>query len=184
MKQIKILSCALLCVAGLHQNAQAANGTGIDSVSVEYATGNKTRMLRLAAQSEWDARWLPGNGTHLGGYWDFSLAQWRGNQYRNVADATQNITDIGITPVLRWQNDNKRGFYAEAGIGVHRLSDLYDNNGRRLSTRFQFGDHIGVGYVLDNNWELGGKIQHFSNGGYKKPNSGVNFIEVKAAYRF
>jgi len=77
-----------------------------------------------------------------------------------------------------------RGFYMEGGIGFHRLSDLYNNDGRRLSTLFQFGDHIGAGYIFDNKWEIGAKIQHFSNGGYRKPNSGVNFIEVKGAYHF
>jgi hypothetical protein len=54
----------------------------------------------------------------------------------------------------------------------------------RLSTHFQFGDHIATGYVFDNNWEVALKLQHFSNGGYKKPNTGINYIEVKAAYHF
>ncbi|MFZ6816534.1 acyloxyacyl hydrolase, partial [Undibacterium sp. Rencai35W] len=40
------------------------------------------------------------------------------------------------------------------------LSDIYDNNGRKFSTNFQFGDHIGVGYVLANGWDLAVKIQH------------------------
>ena len=41
-----------------------------------------------------------------------------------------------------------------------------------------------MGYVLANGWDIGAKIQHFSNGGYKKPNSGVNFFVVKAGYHF
>ena len=156
----------------------------IDSVSGEFATGDKTKMLRIGVQSDWSARWFQSNGTHLSGYWDASIARWRGNAYRDVSGATQNITDIGFTPVFRFQRDDKKAWYAEGGIGVHHLSDRYDNDGHQLSTRFQFGDHIGLGYVFDNRWELGMKIQHFSNGGYKKPNSGVDFIEVKASYHF
>jgi len=67
---------------------------------------------------------------------------------------------------------------------VHMLSKLYNNSDNRLGTHFQFGDHIGMGYVFDNKWEAGVKLQHFSNGGYKKPNSGVNYLELKVAYHF
>jgi lipid A 3-O-deacylase len=156
----------------------------VSSASAEFGTGDKTRMLRLGIQSDWNARWFQSNGTHLSGYWDLTLAKWRGTAFRDVQGATQSITDIGFTPVFRFQRDDKRAWYGEAGIGVHRLSDLVDNSGNQLSTRFQFGDHIGAGYVFANQWEVGVKIQHFSNGGYKKPNSGVNFIEVKASRHF
>jgi len=101
-----------------------------------------------------------------------------------VPGATQNIGDIGITPVLRWQSDDKHGLYAEAGIGAHLLSEVYNNNGRAFSTSFQFGDHIGVGYVFNNKLDIALKVQHFSNGGIKHPNSGVNFAVLKAGYPF
>ena len=77
-----------------------------------------------------------------------------------------------------------RGWYAEAGVGLNLLSKLYDNDSNRLSTAFQFGDHLGVGYVFANQWDVGMKVQHFSNGGYKEPNSGVNFLVLKASRRF
>ncbi len=172
-------ACALLI-----SQSSFARGTLIDAESVEFATGNKTQMLRFGAQSDWNARWFAANGNHLSGYWDASVALWRGNQYQDKPGVTQSITDLGFTPVFRFQHDNKKGMYAEGGIGVHRLSELYDNDGRRLSTHFQFGDHLGIGYVFDEQWELGMKLQHFSNGGYRKPNSGVNFVEIKASYHF
>ncbi len=65
-----------------------------------------------------------------------------------------------------------------------QVSELYNNDNNKLSTAFQFGDHLGAGYVFNNGWELGMKLQHFSNGGIKKPNSGVNFITVKLARPF
>jgi lipid A 3-O-deacylase len=170
---------ALLAMQSIH-----AAVPSLDSASLEFGTGNKTQMVRVGAQSDWSVRWLQSNGTHLSGYWDASVAEWRANQYQNVAGATQNITDIGFTPVFRFESNSKKGFYAEGGIGVHRLSKLYDNDGRRLSTLFEFGDHVGAGYVFDNKWEFGMKIQHFSNGGYRKPNSGVNWLEVKTSYHF
>jgi len=163
---------------GLHCGSYAA-----DSASVEFGTGNKTQMARLGLQWNWENQWWKSNGTHIGGYWDLSLAQWRGTRFQN-SDNTQNITSIGITPVFRFQSDTLKGFYGEAGIGAHYLSDLYNNNGRQLSTRFEFGDHLGIGYVFQNKADLGLKIQHFSNGGIKHPNNGVNFAVIRLGYPF
>ena len=174
------LGCAL---AGWHGASHAAE-FGIDAVSLEFATGNRSTITRAGAQWDWANRWFQSNGTHLGGYWDATAAVIRENRYRNVVGDTANIVDLGITPVFRFQSDSKLGPYAEAGIGVHVFSHLYDNNGRRFSTAFEFGDHIGVGYVFSNHLELALKVQHFSNGGIKHPNSGANFAVAKVAYRF
>jgi lipid A 3-O-deacylase len=181
-KLIKPLVVAAIAFAS--QSGYAADNQLIDGVYGEFATGTRTQMVRGGVTSDWSSRWFQSNGTHLSGYWDASAGAWRGNRFQNVPGATQKLFDIGFTPVFRFQRDDKKGFYAEAGIGIHYLSKLYDNNNNRLSTNFQFGDHIGVGYVFDNKWELGMKIQHFSNGGFKKPNSGVNFVNIKASYHF
>jgi len=162
----------------LHCNVYA-----VDSASIEFATGNKTQVARVGMQWKWESRWWQSNDTHLGGYWDLTLAQWRGTRFQN-SDQSQNITSIGITPVFRLQSDTLKGFYAEGSIGIHYLSDLYNNNGRQLSTRVEFGDALGIGYVFQNNVDLGLKIQHFSNGGIKEPNSGVNFAVIRFAYPF
>ncbi len=166
------------------QAAFAADDKLVDSVYTELATGAKIKMVRVGATSDWSQRWFDSNGTHLSGYWDASFGAWRGDQYRNIPGQHQNLVDVGLTPVFRFENSNKKGWYYEGGIGVHMLSKLYDNDDNRLSTHFQFGDHLGIGYVFDNKWELAAKIQHFSNGGYKKPNSGVNYAVVKLAYHF
>jgi hypothetical protein len=159
-------------------------GHAVDSASFELATGNRTQMVRLATQWKWGRQWLRTNGMHIGGYWDLNLAHWAGKRYRNIEGQTQHITSIGITPVFRLQNDTLKGFYAEAGIGAHYLSGKYNNNGDALSTNFQFGDHIGIGYVFQNNLDLGLKIQHFSNGGIRNPNAGVNFAVARMSYPF
>lgn len=163
----------------------AAHGAhAVDSMSAEFATGNKTDMVRVGAQWKWKQQWWQSNGTHIGGYWDLTLAHWRGDQFKNRPGTTQAMTDVGITPVLRLQKDSLTGPYAELGIGIHYLSDHYDNNERQLSTRFQFGDHLGIGYVFQNEVDLSLRIQHFSNGSVKQPNDGVNFAVVRISYPF
>ena len=173
---VAALAAALMCVAG------AAHA--VDSISVEAGAGSKVEMVRVGLQWDWDSRWLQSNGSHIGGYWDVSLAQWRGTRYENVPGQHQNITSIGLTPVLRWQQDNKKGWYGEVGVGANLLSRLYNNNGNRLSTRFEFGDHVAVGYVFNNNWDLALKIHHYSNADIKKPNDGVDFAGLRAKYKF
>ena len=161
-----------------------AADTLADSAAVEIGAGSKAQMIRFSAQNNWERSWFESNGSHLSGYWDANLAQWRANAFQNVNRQHQNITVINLTPVFRFERTDKKGWYGEGGIGVSLFSELYDNDSNRLSTHFQFADHIGAGYVFDNKWELGAKIQHYSNGGYKKPNSGVNWFAVKAAYHF
>ncbi len=156
----------------------------IDSASLEFGSGNKTDLARLGIQWNWDRQWWKSNGSHLGGYWDLTLAHWRATHYQNQPGNTHSFAAVGITPVFRLQNDDLMGLYGEAGIGLRHLFDLYDNNGHKLSTHFQFSSHLGIGYVFWNNIDLGLKIQHFSNGSIKKPNGGVNFVVVRASYRF
>lgn len=157
---------------------------GIHSAALEVGGGAKVQMVRASVQKAWGGPMWQSNGTHIAAHWDFSLAQWRGNSYQNVPGEHQNITVIGATPTFRFQRDSARGFYLEGAIGYHLLSELYDNDDNKLSTAFQFGDHVGVGYVFNNGWDATVKIQHFSNGGVKRPNSGVNFLVLRVARPF
>ncbi len=176
----------LFAVAAVGMAAQSAFAFDVNSAYVEYGSGPKVQMVRLGATQDFkpDWSWFNSNGTHLTGYWDASVGFWEARQWDNVPDAKKHFGDIGFTPVFRFENTNKKGFYVEGGIGAHVLSRLYDNNRKHLSTAFQFGDHIGVGYVFDNKWEVALKAQHYSNGGIKEPNSGVNFVVMKVAYRY
>jgi len=158
----------------------------VDGVYAEFSSASKIRMGHIGVTKDWPSNWswFNSNGTHLTGYWDATLGYWQGRQYKNVPGDRQHIIDIGFTPVVRFESTSKKGFYVEGGIGAHLLSHTYNNNDDGLSTAFQFGDHVGVGYVFDNKWEIGAKIHHYSNGSIKKPNSGVDVFVLKAAYKF
>ncbi|WP_198420801.1 acyloxyacyl hydrolase [Massilia atriviolacea] len=186
MSLLNMKLCASLATLAVMAAAPCAFASDklIDHASLEVGGGAKVQMVRFGVQKDWSQRWFQSNGTHISGYWDASIAQWRGNAYQNVDGQHQNITNIGFTPVFRFQADDLTGWYGEAGIGLNLLSKRYDNDSNYLSTAFQFGDHIGTGYVFANGWDVGMKIQHFSNGGYKKPNSGVNFLVLKASRTF
>jgi len=174
MRTKNVALLALFTALSLTASISHAEGSSPDSASIEYGTGNLTRLARVAMQWDWNKAWFDSNGTHLGGYWDLSLAEWQGRAWDGIDGNDKDLTDVGITPVFRFENDSKQGFYAEAGVGAHLLSHLYDNNRRDFSTAFQFGDHIGIGYEMKN-WSFGIKLQHFSNGAIKHPNPGANF---------
>lgn len=178
---LSVLGALLLPVAAPAQTA--AFGGLFDSVSLEYGANSKQELARVAFQSNFNRRWRAHNGRHIGGYWDTNFAVWRLKAYENVPGRHKNIGVIGFTPVLRYQNDSGLGWYVEGGVGVSLLSTLYKNRDKEMSTAFQFSDHLGVGYTTAR-WDIGMKLQHYSNASIKSPNAGANWIVLKAAYKF
>ena len=154
----------------------------VDGIAVEAGREGSSQSVRVALQWQWQKRWLPGNGRHIGGYWEVSAGQLSRD---SRAGHNGNITDIGFTPVFRWQRDDLKGFYLEGGIGAHYLSHTPLGD-KRLSTQFQFGDHVGFGYRFGAKGALdvGFRYQHISNGGIKKPNDGLNFQQIRVQYHF
>lgn len=178
---MRLNTCAAFAALLMSLPCSAIDITG---ASLEFGGSSQVRILRAQLQSTWQQRWFQSNGTHLGGYWDAGLAQWRGNSFRNIPGQRQDITSIGLTPMFRFQSDTMLGWYAEGGIGVNLLSKRYDNNDDFLSTSFQFNDRLGFGYVNKEGWDVGIRLEHFSNGGIKRPNSGVNFLILNVARQF
>lgn len=171
-----IAACVLLAAAHLPAHA-------VDGASLEFGTGNKTQFARGSLAWNFQRALYESDRIAVKGYWDLSLAQWRGNRYNDQPGVHQNLTEIGLTPMFRFQQPGSR-FYGEAGVGVHLLSELYNNNARKLSTAVEFGSQFGIGYNLNPRTDVGLSIQHYSNGGIKHPNSGVNFVSMKVSYHF
>ena len=157
----------------------------VDGVSIEAGNGNATDMMRAGLQWDWQARWFDTGYWHLGGYWDASVGSWHG---KAAIGGNQNIIDFGITPVFRYQRDSIAGItpYVEAAVGIHLISRTYINADRKFGSSFQFGDHVGAGFLFGGKgeYDLEYRFQHLSNAGIKKPNQGINFNQVRFAYHF
>ena len=163
--------------------AASAPAAALDGVALEAGRGDSTDMGRVAVQWDWKSRWLQGQSWHLSGYWDLGIGYWR---WRDALPTQhEDIVDIGLTPVLRFQPNDLKGPFVEAGIGFHLLSRTSIGS-KRFSTRFQFGDHIGAGYRFGAKGalEVGYRFQHLSNANIKKPNNGINFHQVRLQYHF
>ena len=156
----------------------------LDGFAVEIGTGDDSvDMARIAAQWDWKKRWFQGANWHLGGYWDVGVGYWHDGSV--AAGQHEDIYDLGLTPVFRIQPNDLAGPYVEAGIGVHLLSHS-SIGGRNMSTAFQFGDHVGLGYRFGPKagYDLGYRFQHLSNAGIKHPNPGINFHQIRLRYNF
>ena len=86
--------------------------------------------------------------------------------------------------MFRFEGTGDGSPYIEAAIGFHILSDLQINDDRIFSTKFQFGDHVGIGrrFGPANRYDLSLRLQHLSNGNIRKPNPGINFLQLRFQY--
>ncbi len=172
----------MACVALLGGLLVSGSAAAVDGVSFELGQGDGADMGRVGLQWNWNKQWLKGDQWHVGGYWDLSLGHWKRDALPGQND---NLTEIGLTPTFRLQQNDGRGLYGEAAIGFHLLSNT-SLGPKRFSTSFQFGDHLGMGYRFGTKgaFDLGLRYQHLSNGSIKRPNNGINFTQVRLQYWF
>ncbi|OGS91881.1 MAG: hypothetical protein A2Z95_10395 [Gallionellales bacterium GWA2_60_18] len=161
------------------------NALAVDGMSVEYGNGDATDMARVGAIWNWDKQWFTEGAWLVTGFWEVSVGRWNGH---SAAGNNQTITDLGVTPVFRFQQKNRSGFspYAEGAIGFHLIAPTFINADRKFGSAFQFGDHVGFGASFGDRqqFELGYRFQHLSNGSIKQPNQGINFNQVRFGYQF
>lgn len=93
---------------------------------------------------------------------------------------------IALSPVLRktFAPGPTGRFFGELGIGLSLLDDT-TFAGKDVSTHYQFEDRLGIGYEFaeDHRYRLALRYFHYSNGGVKKPNPGLDFISLSFAMR-
>jgi lipid A 3-O-deacylase len=133
---------------------------------------------------DWEPSWALAPGL-LSPYLEASISDWR--YERRDGRGTAHLMQLALTPVLRWRFDGGASpWFAEAGVGLSVTSSLYETAGKRFSTRFNFGNHLGAGrnFGARREHEVVLRVEHFSNAGIKHPNPGENFFQVRYAYRF
>lgn len=88
----------------------------------------------------------------------------------------------GTAALLRWW-PSETPVFLEAGFGPTLISKTRFA-GYGLSTALQFGSHVGVGYVFNKRHQVSLRGSHFSNARIKRPNNGLNVVQVDYAFRF
>jgi hypothetical protein len=169
-----ILAGLLLCpVAALA--APGDSSWAPDHAFVQYGRQTDTQAATLGLTRDWSWSRPLGSGL-LAGYHELSLGRWRSD----VPEGHENFTQFGYTPALRWWSGGApAGFFVEAGIGLNYVTPRFRTMDKRVGSNFTFGDHLGVGWRSTGGTELSLRIQHFSNGGLKDPNPGVDFVQLR-----
>jgi hypothetical protein len=144
----------------------------------QVGRAKETSTLTLGAQWDWARRWQVGERSRVSGYSEISIGQWRADQGGSSAIVTQ----LGFTPAFRyWPAEQAAGWFYEGAIGVNLVAPVYRTKGKRLSTVFNFGDHLAIGYRERGSrgleWSL--RLQRFSNAGIQHPNPGENFVQFR-----
>ena len=180
-----------LCALAVLLSLANVPARAVDGLSLEFgrsdSSNSDVNLYRVGLQWNWNKRWFESGDWHVGGYWDLSLGHW---DNRTVATLKTHgsITELGLTPVFRFQQNSPRGIspYLEGAIGVHLLSATSVSTERKFGSSFQFGDHIGAGLRFGDkgSFDLGYRYQHLSNAGIKEPNQGINFHQVRLQYHF
>jgi hypothetical protein len=179
----------LLQIAAAAGLLGAASAQAVDGVSFEYGKSDSSNvdvnLYRVALQWDWGKHWLATGNWHLGGYWDLSAAYWNND---STPRDNSGLADVGLTPALRFGQNNPSGVspYVELAVGIHFLLATSINSQRRFGSSFQFGDRVGAGLRFGDRGEfdLGYSYQHESNAGFKEPNQGINFHQVRLMYHF
>ncbi len=172
-------------IAALFALFSLSNTTrAMDIVSVEAGKGNMANLYRIAMQKSWDSDCPILNDNQIQSLWAVSVSEIIEEKYHDISGLSHSLTDFGFTPILRWQGTKLHPVYAELGIGINYMTQKYNNNGRSMSSDFQFGDHIGVGYVFSNGFDLNLNFQHYSDAGIRRPNPAVNFVNIRLGHTF
>ena len=133
--------------------------------------------------------------------WTRAAPLWQGDTWRlrlrhevelaawDVPKA-RDLIEFGYSPVLRLERPlaggNGRVFFVEGSIGARLLSHRRVSPDHVSGSAFQFSDVLGVGLQWGRaaRSTLGLRYQHLSNLGLKKPNPGMDFVQLYYTHRF
>lgn len=161
--------------AAAQATASEADTSGGWGARLGYHNDYSKLGLVYETPTWWSYRFQDGWGRlDLGA--ELEVAYWRARHGR-----PDSMWQAGATPMLRWWPSER--FYAEVGVGVTVLSRTSFAD-KQLGSAFQFGNHVGVGTVFGKAHRIGVRYSHYSNAGIKKPNPGLDIIELTYTYQF
>jgi hypothetical protein len=176
---------AALALAAITPGAGAEELTSPYGVFIEAGVASDARSVVAGVAWTWlqPSKW--DDAGHFSGYLETSVGEWAchksdGTSYSHCA------TQVGVTPVIRFAPTLFSRWFLELGIGADAVFPLYRSTSQRFSTVYQFGDHVGIGrkFGAEGRDEIELRGEHYSNGGYKNPNPGENWLQLRYMHWF
>lgn len=171
----------VLATSAVHAAPSAFNNIYMQYGNTESRSNTEAYTLGVTTPWEWSRSFM---GMKVTGYWDLYSTRMGA---KNPVEGDYKTWLVGVTPTLRVRMDEGRSpWFVESGIGVSYSDVLYRNQAKEFSSRFNFADHMGIGvsFGQQRSHEVVVRLQHYSNGGIKKPNPGENYIQLRYAYAF
>jgi len=167
--------CVALSMLGVPELANAADPQprllpGAVSMHPGFGDGYKRLALNWESSPLWSHQ-FSGRWGRLDLTGELGVSYWWANGGRTPASAWQ----ASAIPMLRWWVSER--IYLEAGVGLTAFSGA-SFAGKQISTAFQFGDHVGLGYQVSRADRIGFRYSHFSNAGIKRPNPGLDVFQL------
>ncbi len=158
--------CVSTGLAALILGLGVQQAAAVELTAAVGRTEKSTTTLRVGLQKDFQSRWFQTDVGALTGYWDTGYTYWKG-------DKAANNHSISLSPVFVYEfNGVAATPFIELGVGVAAFKHTRVEN-RRLSTALQFEDRLGVGLRFQRQ-TVGLRAIHYSNGGLKRPNDGIN----------
>ena len=155
-----------------------------DGVSVQGSTGQRGTLMAGTALA-WDWEWeVLRRRAAITGQTELFVNHWRADA---VGGGRDSYTQFGLLPSLRFHfSQGNSPWFIELGIGLSWLDRRLQTPERSFSTRFNFYDVIGAGYLFGERrqHETGVRLLHISNAGIKEPNPGQDFVQLRYLSRF
>lgn len=171
MRRIIVVAGALLAVQ-VH-----AEGMTV-MVQAGYSGESEMAGLGLRLSPFWTTRW---GGFNVAAHPEFQINRHHERHSEPGSDA---LWQAGGTAMLRAvYGEHGMRPYVELGLGLNYLNRT-ELGSNEYSTRFQFGEHLGAGIETRNGWFGGWRFSHYSNGGLRSPNNGLNAHQVVLGTRF
>ncbi|MBK0392145.1 acyloxyacyl hydrolase [Ramlibacter algicola] len=171
-----------LCSLAAATLSCAAQGQVLAPDAISLALGTtQTHTPTVAARLIWNTDWERRLDTAR-----FNLQLELGlASLRTARDREGTVSQLSLVPVVRIRPSD-RSFFLEAGIGLSLFDRQYVRGASHMASRWNFEDVLGAGVSFGptQSHEIGLRLTHVSNGGLRKPNPGLNGVQVRYATSF
>jgi lipid A 3-O-deacylase len=167
---------AVLLLSIAFSSGAASAQTFVDDVFLSVGHGARhVETYRLGVRNDFDGALFRSRVGCLSGYAEVGLIHWR-----NDPEAVYGGVLAPVVAYYFGSESNAVRPYVGGGIGVAYLSDTRID-GRDLSTRFQFEDRVGIGFV-SNRLNAYLAYVHYSNASVKAPNDGIDALMLTVGW--
>ncbi len=172
-----VLGALTAMVFAAPMSAASARDASQGSFSVRAGAGDHYQRYELAWESPslWSYQFSGGSRIDLVG--ELGAAYWNASGSRSPSNAGQ----FSAIPMVRWTFGER--YFIEAGVGPTVFTRTRFA-GEHISTAFQFGNHIGAGAYVSDAGRVSLRFSHFSNASIKRPNPGLDVLQLTYSYQF